>query len=274
MATIDDDAPVCYLCLDGGAEEPLRRDCASKSKQASDTNEFTDPWKECPSCHQDYQNKFAVDIAAKFVSFVRRQFPSDTQGQVEALHLKLCALNSMFERLQPVQKRELGVTANVMLSLIDRLKGDTLQPERYSQMEADAYGVHGRIALNEGTEESARKAVVHLENQLEVFEAIGNDQGIAVAKRNIAIAKSKYADGNNNEELLKASQELYEMRIAKLGEENEYTIIAGKIYSIGLRKANRGDEARELLTKLLAVSKQVLGPDHKTTKGVKSELMK
>jgi hypothetical protein len=102
--------------------------------------------------------------------------------------------------------------------------------------------------------------------------AIDFARGVATAKINIAIAKSKYESGSNNEELLKASQEMYELRIAELGEEDEYTIEAGKIYAFDLRKANHGDEARELLKKLLAMSKQVLGPHHNTTKDVESEL--
>jgi len=32
----------------------------------------------------------------------------------------------MLDRLQPVQKREAGVTANVLLSMIDRMKGAAL----------------------------------------------------------------------------------------------------------------------------------------------------
>ena len=61
---------------------------ASKSKRARDMKEFVNPWEECPSCHQDYQHDLATDIANKFVSFVRRQYPSDTQRQVEALYVK------------------------------------------------------------------------------------------------------------------------------------------------------------------------------------------
>jgi hypothetical protein len=160
-----------------------------------------------------------------------------------------------------------------MLSLIDRMRANVSPlPKRYSKFEAEAYHTHGRIALDEGTEESARRAVTHFEKNLKVYEAIGNAEDIAIAKRSIAIAKSKYQGGNNDEELLKASQELYELRIAELGEGNENTIRTGKNYAIDLRKANRGDEARELLTKLLATSKQVFGPHHNTTKAVKSEL--
>ena len=39
-----------------------------------------------------------------------------------------------------------------------------------------------------------------------------------------------------------------------------------------LCKANRGGEARELLTELLATSNQVLGPHHNTTKGTEATL--
>jgi len=73
---------------------------------------------------------------------------------------------------------------------------------------------------------------------------------------------------------LKTSRELYELRIAKYGEEHGYTIIAGKIYTLRLQDANRGDEARELLTKLLATSKRILGPDHNTTESVEAALEK
>jgi hypothetical protein len=189
---------------------------------------------------------------------------------VESLYLKLNALYSMFDRLQPRQKSEAGVTANVLLSLIGRLKTEVSSlPMRYSQMEAEAHAVHGRIALNEGTEESARRAVIHLENQLEVNESIGDVEGIAMAQANIAVAKSKYEGTGSNEVVLKASQELYALRVAELGEEHEHTIKSGKNYAIELQDATREADARELLTKLLATSKRVLGPHHKTTKRLK-----
>ena len=65
---------------------------------------------------------------------------------------------------------------------------------------------------------------------------------------------------------------MYELRISQLGEESEQTIRAGKNYAIGLQNANRGDEARELSMKLLATSKQVLGPHHSTTKEVENTI--
>ena len=112
--------------------------------------------------------------------------------QVEALGLKLCALNSMIERLQPVQKKKAEVTANVILSLIDRMRTEVSpQPMRYSQFESDAYNAHGRIAFDEGSEESARRSVNHFEKSLQVFKAIGDDDGIVNAKHKHSSCKIK-----------------------------------------------------------------------------------
>jgi hypothetical protein len=166
--------------------------------------ELVKPWHTCPSCSQKYQNELSIDIATEFVSFVRRQCPNNTQSQVEALYLKLNALESMLNRLKPVQKREVGVTADVLLSLIDRMKIEVSPlPGRYSHFEVVAYSTLGRNALDEGTEESARRAMVLFGKDLKVCKAAGNYEGVATAKGNIAIAKSKY-EGGNTEEILKA----------------------------------------------------------------------
>ena len=297
-AASGDGEAVCYLCLGGGVDDnagqPLRRDCACRGtdagfvhfdclteyaetkseladKMSLGMQEFITPWETCPSCHQEYQNELAIDIANKFVPFVRGKYPDDTQRQAEALYVQLCVLMCMLDRLKPVQKIEAGVTANVLLSMIDRMKNDAPLSRRYSSFAAYAHNVHGCIALQEGTEESARRAVTHFENALEVHVSIGDDEGIAIAKRNRAVATSKY-EGGNSEELLKTSRELYEIRIAEYGEESEYTIFAGKNYAIDLQNANRGDEARELLMKLLATSKQVLGPHHNVTKDIENTI--
>jgi hypothetical protein len=83
-------------------------------------NEYRKPWRDCHSCSSKISERcLEMILRPSLYHFVRRQYPHDTKKQVESLHyLKLHALGSMFERLQPVQKRELGVTANVMLYLI------------------------------------------------------------------------------------------------------------------------------------------------------------
>jgi hypothetical protein len=73
--------------------------------------------------------------------------------------------------------------------------------------------------------------------------------------------------------MLRSVQKMDELRVAEYGEEHEYTIRAGMVYAGDLHDANRGEEGMELLTKLLATSKQVLGPYHSTTKQVESLLL-
>ena len=210
------------MCLDGEVIEnsqPLRRDCACrgtdagfvhlscltkyaavKSEQARDMKELREPWKFCLNCNQQYQNDFGIDIATEFVSFVKRIHPRDTQMQVEALDLKLCALDSMLQRLQPVRKREAGVTANVVLSLIDRMKAEgSPLSKHYLWIKGFAYNTLGSIAFDEGTEDGARRAVIYFRKDLNISEEIGDDEGIASAKSNIAAAKSMYEVGNNVE---------------------------------------------------------------------------
>ena len=300
MTSTNNEETVCYLCLDGDVDEaghPLRRDCAcrgsdagfvhlsclakyaaTKCQQTCDVDEFRDPWDRCPSCHQYYQNELAIDIANKFLSFVQEKYPKNTQMQVESLEVKLRALNSMLDRLQPVKKREAGITANVLLSLIDRMKGHVLPLPlplqiRYSQFEANTHAIHGQIALYEGTEESARRAVIHFQRSLVKFESISCVEGVKTAKSNIACAKSTNKGQRNNEELLRALQEDYEFSISKYGENTERTIQQATTYAVQLQNCNRGDEGIELLMKLLATSKRVLGPDHITTKGIEAKLV-
>lgn len=66
-----------------------------------------------------------------------------------------------------------------MLSLMTSMKGDTSPlPIQYSLQEAETCSAHGRIAFDERTEDSARRAVIHFENQLEVSKGIGDRVGI------------------------------------------------------------------------------------------------
>lgn len=78
--------------------------------------------------------------------------------------------------------------------------------------------------------ESTRRAVTHFENQLAMNKAIGNVEGVATTNNTIAVVKSKFKGGRNNKELLKASQDLYELCVAEYSEEHESTICAGNCW--------------------------------------------
>jgi hypothetical protein len=231
------------------------------------------PWKECPNCHQEYKNDLRLDIANAFASFVRRQYPENTPLQVDALYLKLYHLMSEFEYIQLlVQKREASVTASVILSLIDRMKKVTPRlSTRYSRFEASACSALGYIAFEEGTEESARRAVVYFEKAQKLFGAIGDFDGVTNAKLNLARVKSlQHKGGSTDEELIQVFQDSYALRVTLCGEQHELSIHAGTNYAIALHQAHRAKEACDLFTKMLVISKQVLGHHHNLTKDIES----
>jgi hypothetical protein len=65
---------------------------------------------------------------------------------------------------------------------------------------------------------------------------------------------------------------MYESYVAKYGKEGKTTITSGVTLAIALWEAKQPMEAERLLTRLATVSKRVLGPQHNTTKQVKSWL--
>lgn len=72
---------------------------------------------------------------------------------------------------------------------MDERRGNT-DAVRQSQLKATAYNDLGRISLKEGTDKSARRVVVQLENKMELNKAISYVDGIVIAKSSIAHIKS------------------------------------------------------------------------------------
>jgi len=76
----------------------------------------------------------------------------------------------------------------------------------------------------------------------------------------------------NIDELLEIYQKEYKRNVEKWGQEEISTIRSGVNLANALKKARRGIESERLLTKLVAISKRVHGPDHPITKSAKSNL--
>lgn len=296
----DDEEPKCFICLGGEADEarePLRRDCSCRGTDAGfshlsclvenaanrskrwdgrDLVEFTRPWEVCPICCKFYQSTLAVDISTKFLSFVREEYPGDTRKQIEALDMRLGVLVTMGGgSLQPSDRGETSKVAHRILSLIAQLRRETpMLSVSYLMREAHAYKSLGQVVLQERTAEGAKRAVAHFEKQLELEMTIGDVEGAADARFSIALARSKYegSDAKNNEELLKVSQDVYQLYAAELGEEDSATINAGGNFAISLANAKRGIEAERLLTKLVTMSTRAHGSHHRITKSVEHSL--
>ena len=48
--------------------------------------------------------------------------------------MMLCAFDSILNMLKPIQKRESGITADVLISLIDQMKNETPLTRPYSKL--------------------------------------------------------------------------------------------------------------------------------------------
>ena len=298
-------APLCWICLGDESEtvECLRRDCSCRGtagyvhqsclvKYAEKKSEdianrdpdnqdhylFREPWEVCPNCHQDYQNNLAVDVSAKFVSFVQRKHLNDRPKLVDALNLKLWLLVSMINSPeQTLRIIEAKAVASQVLALIDQMKTETPNlPTRCMQCEALTYNDLGLIALIEESEESTREAVLHFEKYLTLSKAIDFDVGIANAEYNIAYANSKYDETSDifeqEEDQLEKAQDLYDLRVAKHGEGDTLALHEGINLAMSLWRTNRASEAEQLLTRLAKVSKRIHGSQHKLTKKIEAEL--
>ena len=294
--------PECWICKEDEVEksERLRRDCSCRGTDAGFVHlsclvryakkkniewdrrdpddrrilDFVRPWKVCPNCHQFYENTLEADIANEFVSFIEREHPNDQEKQVEALRHKLFALSNSH---QPTQINEAKEVATRVLVLIREMEIDMpMLPTRLTNFQAYTYIELGRIACKEGSEASCREALVHLGKSLELYKAINFAAGAAYTEYCISLVKSKLENDTSriNEDQLKKSQDVYDMRVRDCGEESALTINPGVDLAIELWEANRGVEAERLLIRVADLSERVHGPQHNTTKRAKLWLKK
>ena len=141
-------------------------------------------------------------------------------------------------------------------------------------LEASVYSSLGLIAIQEGTKAGARTAVGHFEKIRDNYDEVGDTKCVALAESNLIMAKATYegvSAKGNKEKVLENQQKVYNLCVDRLGLEGSIEI--GVNLAVTLKGAYRGIEAERLLTKLVAISKRVHGPDHNTTKRAESELL-
>ena len=145
-------AAVCWICLDGGADDtgkPIVRDCACRgsdagfahmaciikyaqkqSEQASiDTYEFLAPWEKCPNCLQYYQNDLAVHVADAFLSFAEKTYDypgnqlEDKMKVMEALRRQIGSnLSAATGKETMDAKDKIENLIHKLLALVDQAK--------------------------------------------------------------------------------------------------------------------------------------------------------
>ena len=300
----EDEGASCWICLAEGPDEsgePLGRDCScrggsgfahlscileyakQKSRQWDESEEdpgfeLTEPWRECPNCHQKYQNDLADSLADECLSFAEEKYPDDQEIQLEALNLQMnCRMRAGANHLQPKQKEEAKEIANKILSTIERMGIENVSlPNYILQIEVIACNQLGRIALAERTKEGAKAAMGYFEKMLDICKAIDFASGILAAEANLAATKSRLGGENkvHEEEQLKYRRAFYDNFVKECGQEAINTIKAGIGLANDLNEASHSIEAERLLTKLSVICKRVHGPHHDVTRRAESGLQR
>lgn len=139
-------------------------------------------------------------------------------------------------------------------------------------IEINAYNSLGSAVLLKKTEENSNEALAHFEKCLVLGQAIEDDEGIATAKYNIAIVKSAYLNLDGKFEEDYEAQATYDIFISLYGEEDVDTLGNGLDVVTALFRNKRGDDALNLLTKMLATSKQTHGSDHDKTNKIRKKM--
>jgi hypothetical protein len=172
------------------------------------------------------------------------------------------------------QQKEVEVIAKLLLTMINRLKIVDESLDYLKKIEINAYNALGSAVLLKDTEESSNEALAHYEKCVILSEAIEDDECIAKAKYNIAIVKSAYLklDGKFGEDLLHEAQATYNIYVRQYGEDDVDTLDSGLDVVTALVNNKRVEDAWNLLTKMLATSKQTHGSDHDITKKIRAKM--
>ena len=293
---VNNDAPVCYICLDNGPDEsgqPIRRDCSCRGADCGfahlsclakfaqqkteewdgySVGDLSEPWVMCPCCLQPHQNELAVDLANVFVSYVVKKHSSDLLLYLFALDHLLCALVARSINGIKMKTESIRI-ANKMLFVIRKLKMD--RRYRYDQciaiIESSVYNRLGQITLVEDFD-GYKKAIKYFEKCRDLAKAVHYSEGVAIADNNIIGTKKVYGKGGiSSDEYLKQAQAFYKLQFDVSGQGCVDTLKAGLNVAIALKGTNQRRQAEELLSKLLEISKRCHGPDHNITKLIESE---
>ncbi|KAL9187549.1 hypothetical protein ACHAXT_001652 [Thalassiosira profunda] len=265
----------CWICLDGGpddAGQPLVRDCSCRgvsagfahlsclveyAEQKCDGNvvstidpSWTEPFKVCPNCKQEYRSKLAIDLATACVDFVERKKPDCLWRRALALQMKLGA-NVVYGEYSAGKVEECGRMEEECLSVINQLKSNPYG-SLMSILEGDVYMLLGCLHLERGNESGGRKAVEYYEKAKEI-----DGQGaFASADMRILEAKALFerGEGDDEEEDLAEnvkSVQLYFQEMVKVhGEGSPEAIIHGRKLVAALKDVHRAVEAERLMTKI------------------------
>ena len=285
---------------------PLVRDCAcrgddagfahlsciikyaqKKSEQAIVPNEFITPWEKCPNCLRSYQNDLAVHIADAFVSFAKKSYDYPGNQLFDKVKVMVALHNQIGSNLTATSGRETMDAKDKIENLIHNLlvtvdqakeehdmggwvhmapTTDQFQMYKYicTNFEAFAYHNLAQIFGLDQTEEGAKTQIGYYSKARAIYDAFGKEAESKLMTKSIHRIRAE--SGGDEGRNLKVLKNIYQSRLECAGQNAEDTILTGFNYAICLIQAYHTIEAERLLTKLVAISRQVYGEDHRCTR--------
>jgi hypothetical protein len=256
-------AAVCWICLDGGADDtgkPIVRDCACRGNDAgfahtsciikyaekkceqfsidSQIFEFTAPWEICPNCNQSYQNDLLVHIADAFVSFAKRSYgyPGnrlfDKMKIMEALHNQIKSNLSATAHVtlpweRDAAKDKIEILIHELLAMVDQLKEEhDLGGNKYIRyFEAFGYFNLGQLYSVNKSEQSTKTAIDYFSRAREIYAFYGEESRTKLITELIHRARAE-SEGDIGRKL-KVLKNIYHDRLKWAGQNAEETIKSG-----------------------------------------------
>jgi hypothetical protein len=255
------------------------------------------------NCKQSFQGQLSLDLAAALVSFAEETYghpDNDKWDKLKVLGALLVNIitwskfttgsmtNTIVDRMETT---EMMMLINKMLSLVDQTKKD-LQMNSWVHMpedsdensyyralcgeyEAFAYIQLGHISLLDFTEHSSEESrnitITQFRKARAIYNLCGMTEQAEQVTADILQIEMIPKDEENPATILEVTSGLkrikndYEQELSTTGMDTEVTIQSGLLYARALWSQDCYIKATRLVTKLVPVSRRVLGPEHRST---------
>ena len=285
----------CWICFDGdhdGGGKPILRDCSCRGDDAGFAHlsclvkyaqtkfiealatgkDIDEPWQKCPQCHQEYQREVSLDMARSYQSFINERYGG--VGGVTVEHLKVRAFAAITRTISKMDYKddpklidEGKRAANHTISMLERLD-DTSYNLRFM----DAYFSLAKFLEAEGTTDSYQMALNYYEKLHDLSKSEGDESNTILMKALTERMRSKIDGGGQEQykdEMLMYVRASYYKYVREQKEDTADAITSGSTLARALNQSQtNGLECERLLNKLAPISRQVLGPEHPTTKDI------
>jgi len=264
-----------------------------KCKQADerDMSEFTEPWEICNNCKQNFQGQLAIDLASSCVSFAEATYghhDNSKWDKLKVIHSLRMQIVALAIHGNEVDKTERMMLISNMLSMVNQTKNDlnmsrwihmpkASEEYKYYKMLCGNYEAYAHLQfatsldLTEGiyaTQEDENVAIGHLKKARAIYNLFGmkNEAQHMDATIVLMFTTSKQATDASiaTSSMLQNLKIEYEQSLKTHGINSEVTIHTGLHYAHML-ECEHHLEAKRLFTKVATASRQVHGPEHKTT---------